>query len=147
MSFLPPSHEQLRSAGSDLHLLRHLRTGEDQSACALLMKLCPSGGPSWFPGTQQCQPKPGSSRQAADACPSSSPFAPPPSPRGATRGWRGFPPTSAAALAKQGTAEPPALASLESESSAPAPALVGRWGLERCWGVFQDTAIRTQLLV
>lgn len=34
---------------SDLHLLCHLRTARDQPACALLIKLCPAGGPGRLP--------------------------------------------------------------------------------------------------
>ena len=50
MSFLPPTPRATAVCLSDLHLLHHLRTGTHQSACALLIKLCPSGGPAWLPG-------------------------------------------------------------------------------------------------
>ncbi|XDA84814.1 hypothetical protein R6Z07F_014608 [Ovis aries] len=72
------------------------------------------------PGDGSASQAPGVRGRLRTPVPPVHPFTPP-SPRGATRGGAAFPPTSAAALAKQRTAEPPALASLESESSPPQP--------------------------
>lgn len=98
------------------------------------------------PGDGSASQAPGVRGRLRTPVPPVHPFTPP-SPRGATRGGAAFPPTSAAALAKQRTAEPPALASLESESSPPQPL---RWwdaGGSKDAGVcFKTPRLETQLL-
>lgn len=120
-------------------MLRHLRTGRDQPACALIKTLFRPRGHAWLPVAAV----PGSwiSRQAAGACPSGSPFHPSFIP-GVTRGGVVFPPTSEAVLARPGIAGPPRFGK-PWNPSLPAPATVLR-ALEarRRLGLFQDSRFR-----
>lgn len=45
----PPGQRGALARQRDPHLLSHVQAGRDQSACALLIKLFPSGGPAWLP--------------------------------------------------------------------------------------------------
>lgn len=97
------------------------------------------------PGGGSASQGPGVPGRLRTPVPPVHPFTPP-SPRGATRGGAVFPPTPAAALAKPRTAGPPALASLESESSQPQPLRWDAGGSKQAGVCFKTPRLETQLL-